>query len=91
MSRKVVPLTAEIRDSSLLNVRTWDGSEESCKENKVENLTEKQENDDGNAKVKDIVTRLNKKASSKFNIFATKCDDDSKKAGKPEEKNSKVT
>jgi hypothetical protein len=90
MPRKVVPLTDEIKNSSLLNVRTWDGSKTTCNE---ENLLEKHghENDDKNQKVKDIVTRLNKTASSKFNIFVTKNDEEMQKAGKLEEEKSKVT
>lgn len=69
MARRLVPLTDEIKDSSLFNIATWE-NENTTKKSEPEKLPEKK--DDRNEKVKDIVTRLNKKASSKFNIFATK-------------------
>lgn len=101
MARRLVPLTDEIKDSSLLNVKTWDGSE-NCEENSASSQESLQENGEGSGKVKHIVTQLNKKASSKFNVFATKCTDNVQEAQKSskeaiqvenkiEDKNSKVT
>lgn len=70
MERRLVPLTDEIKDSSLLNVRTWDGKQ---RDDVEAGTSEKTPNDeDGNEKVKDLISKLNKKSSGNFDIFVTK-------------------
>lgn len=59
MPKKLIPLTDEIKESSLLNVKTWDAPSERNSEDNIET-------------VKDIVSKINLQSKSSLNIFATK-------------------
>lgn len=70
MSRRLIPLTDEIKDSSLHNVKTWDGIQEEKKA-----TASQQQNEDENEcsmLVRDIVSKLNQKSSGSFNVFMTR-------------------
>lgn len=88
MERRLVPLTDEIKELSLLNVKTWDGkqleNDEAGTSQKVVNESE------SNEKIKDIISKLNKKSSGKFDIFVTKSTQNAKII-KDKMENSKVT
>lgn len=73
MARRLVPLTDEIKELSLLNVRTWDGMQQDDDFDDEAGPSEKlSTNNEGTTKVKTLVSKINKKSSANFDIFVTK-------------------
>lgn len=89
MSRRLVPLTDEIKDLSLLNVRTWDNNQQD--DDEAGPSTKLKSDKEGNLKVKSLISKLNKKSSGIFDIFVTKSTQSVKAVKeKVERKNEKV-
>ena len=72
MARRLVPLTDEIKELSLLNVKTWDGMQQDDDFDDEGHSEELPIDEEGAVKVKALVSKLNKKSSANFDIFATK-------------------